>query len=239
MGDQRRDAEATHPILKTWQISFDYVRERRRTAAKLLSMMSFCDRQAIPASLLRIKEDGGEYNGEQHPDDTFEDDIEMLLGLSFISLSADGSAFDMHRLALVATRRWLKNRGNQEEQVKRLLAKLDAVFPLGQARELGHGSKLAEAIEVGERSWQVTKTTLGADHPDTLVSVSTLAWYYDRLRDSRRAAEMEEACWQMRSDKLGPDHPHTLVSMSTLAGYYDRLGDAAAPPRRNTIVNQE
>ncbi|KAK0864682.1 hypothetical protein LTR87_015697 [Friedmanniomyces endolithicus] len=149
MGDHRRDAEATHPILKTWQISFDYVRERRRTAAKLLSMMSFCDRQAIPASLLRIKEDGGEYNGEQHPDDTFEDDIEMLLGLSFISLSADGSAFDMHRLALVATRRWLKNRGNQEEQVKRLLAKLDAVFPLGQARELGHGSKLVCPRKVG------------------------------------------------------------------------------------------
>lgn len=96
--------------------------------------MFFCDRQAIPASLLRINEDGGEENREQHPEDTFEDDIEMLLGLSFISLSADGSAIDMHRLLLVATRRWVESRGNQEEQVKRLLAKLDAAFPPSSLR---------------------------------------------------------------------------------------------------------
>jgi hypothetical protein len=49
-----------------------------------------------------------------------------------------------------------------------------------------------EAVEIGERSWRMTKAKLGADHPDTLTSMSNLAWYYDRLGDSGQAAEMGE-----------------------------------------------
>lgn len=71
----------------------------------------------------------------------------------------------------------------------------------------------------------MAKANLGADHPDTLASMGSLAGYYDRLGDTRRATEMGEECWQMRKAKLGADHPHTLVSMGNLAGYYDRLGE--------------
>ncbi|KAJ3495404.1 hypothetical protein NLG97_g3419 [Lecanicillium saksenae] len=49
----RRDDEAKNSILLTWQISFDYIRKTRTSAAELLSLMSFCDRQGIPESLLR------------------------------------------------------------------------------------------------------------------------------------------------------------------------------------------
>ncbi|EAQ88760.1 hypothetical protein CHGG_05379 [Chaetomium globosum CBS 148.51] len=51
-GDLRRDGWASNAILTTWQISFDYIRSKRRTAADLLSLMSFFDRQGIPEWIL-------------------------------------------------------------------------------------------------------------------------------------------------------------------------------------------
>ncbi|KAF7540081.1 hypothetical protein G7054_g1707 [Neopestalotiopsis clavispora] len=52
-GHLRRDWEAKNSIILTWQISFDYIRQSRRSAADLLSFMSWCDRQGIPESLLQ------------------------------------------------------------------------------------------------------------------------------------------------------------------------------------------
>ncbi|OAQ72193.2 kinesin [Pochonia chlamydosporia 170] len=64
-GGLRRDAEAKNSILITWQISFDYIRETRPSAADLLSLMSFCDRQGIPEFLLRRRNDCTRGDGEQ------------------------------------------------------------------------------------------------------------------------------------------------------------------------------
>ncbi|KAK2612316.1 hypothetical protein QQS21_001742 [Conoideocrella luteorostrata] len=52
-----RDREAKNSILITWQISFDYIRETKPSAADLLSLMSFCDRQGIPDMLLRSQDE--------------------------------------------------------------------------------------------------------------------------------------------------------------------------------------
>jgi hypothetical protein len=52
-GELRRDVTAKNSILITWQISFDYIRQARPSAADILSFMSFCDRQGIPEILLR------------------------------------------------------------------------------------------------------------------------------------------------------------------------------------------
>ena len=52
-GDLRRDLRVSNSVIITWQISFDYIRQTRPSAANLLSLMSFFDRQGIPALLLR------------------------------------------------------------------------------------------------------------------------------------------------------------------------------------------
>ena len=52
----RRDQEAKNSIIITWQISFDYIREIRPSAADLLSLVSFFDRQGIPEALLRSRD---------------------------------------------------------------------------------------------------------------------------------------------------------------------------------------
>jgi len=62
----RRDWEATNSILLTWHISFDYIRQQRRSATDLLSLMSFFDRQGIPEALLQHHADAREY-GQHKP----------------------------------------------------------------------------------------------------------------------------------------------------------------------------
>src|SRR5690242_17511122 len=60
----RRDREAKNSIIVTWQMSFEHIRHTRRSAAELLSLMSFFDRQGIPENLLRWrgKQEGDEGN---------------------------------------------------------------------------------------------------------------------------------------------------------------------------------
>lgn len=104
-GHLRRDRESKNSIIITWQISFDHVREIRPSAADLLSMMSFFDRQGIPEALLRshmIHDDDSEserneseendidYNNRDNEDDNDEggddenrDDIEST-SVSFL-----------------------------------------------------------------------------------------------------------------------------------------------------------
>jgi tetratricopeptide (TPR) repeat protein len=98
----RHDGRSSDRDLKasstTWQISFEYVRQTRPTAADLLAVMSFCDRQSIPESLVR---------DEKVCDADFEADVIMLRGYSFISTTVESTSWEMHRLVQDATQMWL------------------------------------------------------------------------------------------------------------------------------------
>jgi hypothetical protein len=124
-GQLHRDLEAKNSIIITWQISFDYIRDTRPSAADLLSLMSFFDRQGIPESLLRNRtqtEKGDAWRHQEDDDtddeedgmsqndvsDVFEDDVVALRNFSFITDSTDGISFEMHRLVQLATRKWLE-----------------------------------------------------------------------------------------------------------------------------------
>ena len=64
-GMDRRDWEAENCIIITWQISFEYIQTARRSAAELLSLMSFFDRQGIPDTILRNRNE--QRNSAQDP----------------------------------------------------------------------------------------------------------------------------------------------------------------------------
>ncbi len=64
-GQLRRDKEAKNSIIITWQISFEYVQQSRPSAADLLSLMSFFDRQGIPESLVRNRAQTGSGSANQ------------------------------------------------------------------------------------------------------------------------------------------------------------------------------
>jgi hypothetical protein len=113
-GHLRRDREAKNSIIITWQISFDYISQIRQSAANLLSLMSFFDRQGIPEALLRDQGEVENANGDLSRDDgddqeddeqarvsessvndQIEDDILMLRNYSFIFVSSDVTTFEM------------------------------------------------------------------------------------------------------------------------------------------------
>lgn len=51
-GDARRDFEAENSLIRTWEISFEYIRGKRVTASHLLSLVSFLVPHGIPRSML-------------------------------------------------------------------------------------------------------------------------------------------------------------------------------------------
>jgi hypothetical protein len=149
-GEQlRRDREAKNSILVTWQISFDHIREIRPSAADLLSLMSFFDRQGIPEALLRVRserKDSGQdqmqradYSNDDEDDSSkfsvsngFEDDILTLRNYSFISINTDSTTFEMHKLVQLATREWLKAHKQQERWKEQFIKILSIELPTGE-----------------------------------------------------------------------------------------------------------
>jgi tetratricopeptide (TPR) repeat protein len=147
-GRLRRDKEAKNSILITWQISFDYILHTRRSAADLLSLMSFFDRQGIPEALVRdsrktrnrrrgveaIDADGENSDSEGSEMETnvnngFEEDILTLRSYSFIALTTNATTFDMHRLVQLATRKWLEEHGQLETWKEQYINNLNKAFP--------------------------------------------------------------------------------------------------------------
>ncbi|KAK3394968.1 hypothetical protein B0H63DRAFT_533352 [Podospora didyma] len=138
-GDLRRDGGASTAIFTTWHISFDHIRSKRRSAADLLSLMSFFDRQGIPRWVLKPSgiakdpmqargldeagdrvsdESGSTIDGDRDPDDDitggFEDDVAMLRDYCLIVAEETGETFEMHGLVQLSTRRWLQAFGQLE-----------------------------------------------------------------------------------------------------------------------------
>ncbi|KAI2716294.1 hypothetical protein DTO013E5_9922 [Penicillium roqueforti] len=144
----RRDWEASNSILVTWQISFDYIQRTKPSAADLLSLMSFFDRQGIPESLLWAR---GETNrnpdtGSKLSDDSsddgeisvsdidsdFEDDITILSAYSFITVGEDTTIFTMHRLVQLIMRMWLESHRQVEQWKEKFIGSLCQEFPTGE-----------------------------------------------------------------------------------------------------------
>jgi hypothetical protein len=152
-GQLRRDRDAKNSIIITWQISFDYILQERPSAADLLSLMSFFDRQGIPEGLLRNRielgsrhkvlenlndnNEGRDNKGresetsESESADEFEDDILMLRNYSFIFVNIDKVTFRMHRLVQLATRKWLEAHKKLERWKEQYIKNLCAEFPIG------------------------------------------------------------------------------------------------------------
>ncbi len=246
-GHLRRDAAASNSVLITWQISFDHIRSTRQSAAGLLSLMSFFDRQGIQEALLRRQ--GGT------ADDGFEDDVLALRDYSFITVTRHASTFEMHSLVQLATRTWLENEGQldkwREQFISNLCAELptgeyknwekcQALFPHAQAalaqrpknREsikewalllykaawyAWQRGRAGEAEEMAMMSMEVRSEELGEEDAETLSSMGMVG-VARQLGGKYKEAEAMHRLTLARYEKvLGPEHPFTLTSMSNLA----------------------
>ncbi|KAL8366692.1 hypothetical protein RB595_010516 [Gaeumannomyces hyphopodioides] len=138
-GDLRRDGGASNAILTTWQISFEHIRSRRSSAADLLALMSFFDRQGIALSLLKpintesVQQDSGSESGSSsdEADDGFKDDVAILRDFCLVSISENASALEMHGLVQLSMRQWLEADGLQDKFRRQFIERVAAAFPTG------------------------------------------------------------------------------------------------------------
>jgi hypothetical protein len=238
-GDLRRDPEARNAIILTWQISFEHIRKVRQSATDLLSLMCFCDRQAIPSILLQVpsmdersdsttqeRTEGGESSSDtesetsSRAEEEFDKDIAMLEGFAFVSTTLDSSTFEMHRLVQFATRRWLDLQGQVEHWKKVFVCNLDDAFPSGAYGTWGACQMLLPHA--------IAAMNLRIRDRDTLLHKASICYYAGwYMREQGLFNGSEEMC--ERSDKicretLGAEDPSTLTSMASLARTYWNQG---------------
>merc|ERR1719213_1478270 len=84
--------------------------------------------------------------------------------------------------------------------------------------------KLEEAESLCRLALQAKETSLGAAHPDTLISLNNLAAL---LADREKYEEAEQICrraFEATEAALGPTHPDTLAALSNLAAMLQMQG---------------
>ncbi|KAF2191620.1 putative kinesin [Zopfia rhizophila CBS 207.26] len=233
-GHLRRDWEAKNSIIITWQISFDYILQTRRSAADLLSLMSFFDRQGIPEALIRdqsatrnnngrleANSEGGEESGDEDDvsedsaleasaDDGFEDDILTLRNYSFISLTTDAGIFEMHALVQLATRKWLECQGQSEGWNKKYIRILCREFPTGKYENWTK----CRVLFPHARSALVQKPEGAESLKKWALLLYNAAWYAWQQGSAVDAEKMSIRSMKVREKLLGREQGDTLSSIA-------------------------
>ena len=81
-------------------------------------------------------------------------------------------------------------------------------------------AKYAEATPIAEQALTLAERVLGHEHPDTLVSVRTLAKLYQDQGRYGEAEPLIKRALEARERALGPLHADTLESVNDLAALY-------------------
>jgi hypothetical protein len=284
----RRDREAKNSIITTWQISFEYIQQTRPSAADLLSLMSFFDRQGIPRNVLQMRAehkedkynrkidtakadrskndnraqfectnsdvenqsgndsaddfenndfddndvDNTDFEDNDSEDDAFSEDVTALRNFCFISVSTDGTIFEMHALVQLSMRTWLAANGR-----------------LGRYRDQ-FINNICEAFPTGEyETWKVcqvlfTHAQAAIDHKpegaSSLVQWATLlyraAWYAVRKGSAGEAEMLATQSLKARKKVLGRDHENTIWGLAMVAMAYKSGGKWDAAEELDLLV---
>ncbi|KAL9611366.1 MAG: hypothetical protein Q9167_003985 [Letrouitia subvulpina] len=204
--DRRRDRRSSNAILATWRISFEHIRTNQPSAAKLLSLMSFFDRQKIPEELItsRYGDDGTV---------GFEKDIEVLRNFSLVAIGIKSDIFEMHRLVQFATRKWLEQRQELEQWKETYIATMADAFPPATYENwkrcqtlFPHAALVLEYRPIDENillQWTAV--------------ISKVAWYAQEQGNYEEAEPMNRQALDGREKVLGKEHLSTLTGVGNLA----------------------
>ncbi|KAL8763279.1 MAG: hypothetical protein Q9194_007383 [Teloschistes cf. exilis] len=205
--DRRRDGRALNSILRTWQISFEYIQMDRPSAARLLSLMSFFDRQGIPKELITSR-----YEENKSTVD-FEEDIEVLRSFSLIALGIKTDVFEMHRLVQFAIQKWLEQRQELEGWKERYINIIADAFPSGRYENWGRCQMLFPHAELAMEYRPIEEGFLQR----WAAVLGNAAWYAAEQGSYDNAEQMNRRALDGREKVLGKEHPETLTSISNLA----------------------
>ncbi|KFY28037.1 hypothetical protein V491_00670 [Pseudogymnoascus sp. VKM F-3775] len=243
--DLRRDHSIRHAVISTWQISFNQIKLTWPEAADLLALMSMFDRQSIPERLLHDNTDQLLFEDsiapllnfslvrEQSEGGAFE--MHRLVQLStrkWVELNGQLEKWRSEAIKVIERLFPSGNYGTWPD-CQTLLPHVGAIMPskaINQQDLLGIAaintrlgwyyvqkgeyiqaeSSLQEAIVLSERD-------LGANHPDTLPSVSNLASLLQRQGRYQEAELLNRRALEGYERELGVDHLDTLTSVDNLA----------------------
>jgi tetratricopeptide (TPR) repeat protein len=235
-GRLRRDREAKNSIIITWQISFDHIHQTRPSAAGLLSLVSFFDRQGIPEALLKSRseqqedaqtdqeEHGGsalndeeDRSSQSSQNEDFENDIVTLRNFSFISINADRITFEMHRLVQLATRKWLEAHGELEKWKQQFIRNLCEEFPTGEYETWVRCQALFPHVKSAADQQPEDSSSL-TDWATLLYYAARYSWKMGNFSD---AEDLALISIKARTKLFGKEHEDTLNSMEILGIAYD------------------
>ncbi|KAI7247500.1 hypothetical protein KC343_g6624, partial [Hortaea werneckii] len=240
----RRDREANNSIMLTWQISFDYIRAVRPSAADLLSLMCFFDCKAISEGLLQERGNGqakggeersavnsrdsersGKVAGNSNPDpvheaEEYEKDLVALRCYSLVSSTTERAMIEMHRLVQVAVKKWLVAVNQFDRWASQFISNIEEAFPTSNISNWAMCQSLfphtMAALHI-EPTTRETKLQLATLLLRSASYGSAAGIYVD-------AEKMQERCLKIRSEMFGEKHPDTLISKGNLALTYSQQG---------------
>ncbi|MCJ1268442.1 hypothetical protein MMC22_008330 [Lobaria immixta] len=216
-GHLRRDLEAKNSIIITWQISFDHIRQIRPSAANLLSLMSFFNRQRIPEALLKPHNAA---KNKKNVDEDFEADIHTLRDYSFITTSKDGTTFEMHGLVQLAARKWLEAHDQLERWKQEYITNLFTVFPTGDDENWTKCQALFPHAKSAVAQQPATESSL----QEWASILNHAAWYALTKGKYVEAEMMALKATETRKKIFGQENAETLRSMNLLASVYNFRG---------------
>jgi tetratricopeptide (TPR) repeat protein len=209
-GHLRRDAAASNSVLITWQISFDHIRRTRQSAAGLLSLMSFFDRQGIQEALLRRQgSTAAEPVLAAQTDDEFEEDVLALRDYSFIAVTKDASTFEMHSLVQLATRTWLESEGQLDKWREQFISNLCAEMPTGEHENWEQCQVMFPHAQAALAQRPKDRESL----KEWALLLYKAAWYAWERGRAGEAEQMLMVSMEVRSEVLGEEDVETLSSM--------------------------
>jgi tetratricopeptide (TPR) repeat protein len=207
--DDGRYSNVKNPVATTWLISFEQIRRRDPLAADYLSFMACAEPKDIPQSLLP-------------PGPTRKKEIDAIGTLnaySFVTRRSANMVLDLHRLVHLATRNWLRMEEQLSKWSKRVIMRLDEVFPNHSHKNRSlwrtYLTHCRYALQSGlvDKDW---KTRMD------LMRRYTMCLYQDGLWDETETS-ISQILDTDRKD-LGADHPSTLNCMATLASTFCNQG---------------
>ena len=213
-----RDSKTPRALAETWILSFEQIQRQNPFSGRLLSLISFFDRQAIPEEFLAY------YSQQNNEKSSVGIQLQKALGVlkafSFVTIGKDQS-LDMHRLVQLVMRKWLARHNAISHFAGQALLTVSYCFPFGDfenwttcSQYLPHVYAVLKQEGVGSNEEKVAKAGL-------LYCAAGYFYYQGQWDDSERFAF--EAV-ELRGDVLGADHPDTLASKGNLALTYQNQG---------------
>ncbi|KAI4940873.1 hypothetical protein J4E91_011130 [Alternaria rosae] len=237
-GELRRDESASNSVVTTWQMSFEQIQRERRSAAELLSLMSFFNPQGIPESVLRrhsreaARRAGLEDEEEEEDaDSAFDEDLDTLRAYSLVSMTAGSDAWEMHALVQFCTRVWLSSCSDARQWEQRFVALMAQELPNGEHENWAKCQQLLPHVEPLFSTQPASEEALEA-WAQVLTNTAWYLWKQGRYSVAQQIAAKAVAA---REKALGREDYQTLTSVVVLAlvvKAQGRYGEAETLNRR-------